>query len=77
MLTKCLSVIAHVQEEVLIRDHAPGVYLARAKKLPPVEVAAEPVLKVGRPDFVVPEEHPAGVHEVGWPRFVPNRGQVE
>ena len=77
ILSRCLSVIAHVQEAVLIRDHAPGVHLAKAKKLPPVEAPSEPVLRRGRREFVVPEVCPAGVHEVGWPCFVQNKGQVE
>ena len=77
MLTRCMSVIAHVQEAVLIRDHAPGVFLAHHKKLQLVKVAHGDALRGGRPAIEeAPEFYPGGVHELVWPQIVPNIGQV-
>ena len=50
LLTKCLAVIAKVQEAVVSRDNAPGVYLAEHKKLRTHKVPHGANKRVGRPE---------------------------
>ena len=76
LLTKCLAVIAKVQEAVVSRDNAPGVYLARHKKLRTDKVPHGANKRVGRPDVAVPDELPDGVHELTVPFCVPEPQQV-
>ena len=76
LLSRCLAVSAKVQEAIVTRDNAPGVFLARHKKWRPERVAHGANKRVGRPETQVPEARPAGVHELAVPDLVLDPGQM-
>ena len=76
LLTKGLAVIAKVQEAVVSRDNAPGVYLARHKKTRSDRVPHGANKRLGRPEVALPDELPDGVHELAVPFCVPESRQV-
>ena len=71
LLTKCLAVIAKVQEAVVSRDNAPGVFLAKHKKLRVDKVPHGANKRLGRPEVALPDELPDGVHELAVPFLRP------